>query len=53
MTSLAVEPLPVGVTSEQLENPLPYKEHHFICSPTDILVHRKVNLWDTEVSEDI
>ena len=53
MTSLALEPLAVEVTSEQLENSLPYREDQFISSPADILVHRKIDLQDAEVSEDI
>ena len=53
MTSFALDPLAVEVTSEQLETPLPYREGQFIFSPTDISVHRKVDLQDTEVSEDI
>ena len=53
MTSLALEPLAVEVTSEQLENPLPYREGQFICSPADISMHRKVGLQDAEVSDDI
>ena len=52
-TSSALEPLDVEVTSEQLENPLPYREGQFICSPVHILVHRKVDLQDAEVNEDI
>ena len=36
MTSFALEPLALEVTPEQLENPSPYKEGQFICSPADI-----------------
>ena len=53
MTSLALEPLPLELTSEQLENPSPYRKNQFICSPADILVHGKGDLQDAEVSEDI
>ena len=53
MTSLALEPLTVEITSEQPRNPLPYTEGHFICSPADILVHRKVDLQDAQVGKDI
>ena len=52
-TSSAVEPLALEVTSQQLENPSPYRESKFICSPADISVHRKVGLQDAEESEDI
>ena len=53
MTSMALEPLALEVTSEQLENPPPYSEGQFVCSPADILVHRKVDLQYVEVNEDI
>ena len=33
--------------------PLPYREAQFICPPADISLHWKVDLQDTEVSEDI
>ena len=46
MTNLASEPLALDVTYEQLENPSPYREGKFICSPADIFVHRKVDLQD-------
>ena len=50
MTSLALEPLAIEVTSEQPENPIPYREGNFICSQADISVHIKVDLQDAEVS---
>ena len=53
MTSLALEPLALEVTSEQPKNPLPFMEGQFTCSPCDILVHKKVDLQDAEVSEAI
>ena len=53
MTSTALEPLALEVASEYPKNPLPYKEGQFICSPADISVHRKVDLQDGEVSENI
>ena len=53
MTSSALEPLAVEVTSEQLENPFPYKKGQFVCSPADILVHRRLDMQDAEISEDI
>ena len=53
MTSLAMELLALEVTSEQPESPLSYRESHFICSLADILVHRKVDLQDAEIKEDI
>ena len=49
MTSSSLEPLAVKVTSEQPEKPLPYGQGQFICSATDISLHRKVNLHDAEV----
>ena len=48
MESLALE-----VTAEHHESPLPFREGQFICSPVDISVHRKVDLLDVEVSENI
>ena len=48
-----MEPSAVEVTFEQLENLFPYREGQFICSPADTLVHRKFNLQDPEVYEDI
>ena len=53
MTSIALEPLTFEVTAEHPKNPLPYKEGQFICVPADISVHRKVDLQDAEVSENI
>ena len=53
MTSSALEPLALEVTSEQPEHPLPYRKGQFICSSAHILVHRKVDLQDAEVNEDI
>ena len=53
MSSSALEPLDVEVTSEQPKDPLCYREGHFVCSPADISVHRKVDLQDAEVSKDI
>ena len=53
MTSLALKPLALEVTAEQPENPLPYREGQFIHSPADVFVHRKVDLQDAEVSENI
>ena len=53
MTSLAWEPIALEVTAQQLENPLPYWEGQCICSPADIFVHKKVDLQDAEVSENI
>ena len=53
MNSSALEPLPLQVTSEQPENPLPYREGQFICSPADVSVHRKVDLQDAEVRENV
>ena len=53
MTSLALEPLALEVTAEHPGNPLPHREGQFICSPADISVYRKVDLQDTEVSENI
>ena len=53
MTSSALEPLALEVTAEQPENPLPYREGQFICSPADIILRRKVHLQDAEVSESI
>ena len=52
MTSLGLEPLALEVTSEQPENPLPYREGQCICSPVHISVHRKVDLQDAEISEN-
>ena len=52
-TSLALDSVALEVTSEQLENPPSYREGKFICFPADIMVHRKVDLQDAEVSEDI
>ena len=49
MTSSALEPLAIKVTSLQLENPLPCREGQFICSPADISVNRKVDLQVAEV----
>ena len=46
MTSSALESLALGVIAEQPENPLPYRE-------ADISVHRKVDLKDAEVNENI
>ena len=45
--------VPFEVTSQQLRNPLTYREGQFICSPADISVNRKVDLQDAKVSEDI
>ena len=53
MTTLALEPLAAQMTSEQPENPLPNRENQFFCSPADILVYRKVDLRDAEVSGDV
>ena len=53
MTNTALELLPLEVTAEQPENPLPHREGQFICSPTDISAHRKGNLQDVEVSESM
>ena len=53
MTSTALEPLTLEVAAEQPENPLPYREGQFICSPVEILVYRKVDLQDTEVSDNV
>ena len=53
MTSSALEPLALEVTAEQPENPLPYRKGQFICSPADIILHRKVDLKVAEVSESI
>ena len=36
MTSSALGPLALKVTSQQLENLLPYRESQFNCSPADI-----------------
>ena len=49
MTSSALKPLALELTSEQPENPLPHREGQFICSPGDISMHRKVDLQDAEV----
>ena len=46
MNSLALEPLPLNVTSEQPENLLPYREGQFVCSPADMSVQRNVELQD-------
>ena len=53
MTSLTLEPLAIEVTSGQPDNPLPYREGQFICSPADISVHRKIDPQDVEVKEDV
>ena len=50
MTSLALEPLALQMTAKQPENPLPYRESKFICSPAGISACRKVDLQDTEIS---
>ena len=52
-TSSAMEPLDLEVTAEHPDNPLPYREGQFICSPSDISVHRKVDLQDAGVGENI
>ena len=36
MTSSTLEPLALQVTTEQPENPLPYREDQYICSLADI-----------------
>ena len=48
-----MEPLALGVMADLPENPLPYREGQFISSPADISVHRKVDLQDMEVCENI
>ena len=40
-------------TAEQPDTPLPYSKGQFICSPSDISVHRNVDLKDAEVSKNI
>ena len=52
-TSSAMEPLALKMMDEHPENPLPYEESQFICSLANISVHRKVDLQDAEVSENI
>ena len=53
MTSSALELLALDMTAEQPEDPLPYREGQFICSPADITVHREVDLQDAKVNENI
>ena len=53
MTSSDLGLLPLGVTAEQSENPLPYREGQFISFSADVPVHRKVDLQDLEVGESI
>ena len=48
-----MEQLALEVMAEHPENPLPYREGQFICSPADISVDRKVDLQDVEASENI
>ena len=52
-TISAMEPLASEVMAEHPKNPLTYREGQFICSPADISLHRKVDLQDAEVSENI
>ena len=49
----AIESLALEVTAEHPENLLPYSEGKSVCSPADISVHRRVDLQDVEVSENI
>ena len=49
----ASEPLPLEVITDQGENVQEQEEGRFICSPTDISVHWRVDLEDAELSEEI
>ena len=52
-TSTTSEPLTLEVTSEQSTSIEQPEASIFTCSPADILVHRKVDLQDAEVHEEI
>ena len=43
----------LDATKESCENMQQWEEGKFTCPPTGISIHRKVNLQDTEVSEEI
>ena len=45
--------LNLGVTAEQPEKQLPYREGQFTSSIADFTVHRKVDLQDAKVSDSI
>ena len=60
-TETSTEPSPVlleedngieGLKEQKKEITLEYTEKKFISSPTDIDVHRKVDLQDAEVTEE-
>ena len=52
-TSSDIEQIVLEVIAEHPENPLPFREGQFICSPADISVLRKVDTQELEVSENI